>query len=141
MNKSIVFVVLLAILGTVLYVKFLNKPGSQMVLAQETRKAMDAMMGDFREARSTTIVGVPADGKWHHDVAFNKGEGEVVRYQVVAATHELQRSEGNNQHTVASHMSVLNVRRQPGVLDVLEVQLQAENQSTLVSNFKIRTRE
>ena len=34
---------------------------AQMALAVETRKAMDAMMGDFREARFATIKGVPVD--------------------------------------------------------------------------------
>ena len=120
---------------------FPNKHDAQMVLAQETHKAMSAMMADFREARSTTIEGVPADGKWYHTVAFEKGQEGIVRYEVTPASHELRRTSTGFDRTVARYMDGLNIRRQSGALDIFEVQLQAKNQAELVSNFKIRTRD
>ena len=145
MNKGIVLFILVLTVAGVFYAKSVSqtKRQSQMALAKEIRKAMDAMMVDFREARSTTIQGVPADGQWHHRVSFNKGGKNVVRYEVTSPTHELMRTEGDLSQFVPIARSIagLNIRRQPGVLDVLEVQVQAKNQVELVSNFKIRTRD
>ena len=142
MKKWTLVLVFALTLGAVLYGRSpsVNMHNAQMALARETRKAMDAMMGDFREARSATIEGVPADGKWYHSLAFDKGTQGAVRYELTPAGHELRRVTPGSSRTVAVHIAVLNIRRQPGVADVLEVQLQAQNSGTLISNFKIRTR-
>ena len=143
MKKWTLVLVFALALGAVLYGKSVsvNTHNAQMALARETRKAMDAMMGDFREARSASIKGVPADGRWHHELAFDKGAQGTVHYGLTPAGHELRRIAPGSDRTVAVHITGLNIRRQPGVLDVLEVQLQAQNQGTLISNFKIRTRD
>ena len=140
MKKWTLVLVFALALGAVFYGRSVSH-NAQMVLARETRKAMDAMMGDLREAKSASITGVPADGKWHHAVAFDKGTEGVVHYELTPAGHELRRIAPGFDRTVAVHIAGLNIRRQPGVLDVLEVQLQAQNQGTLISNFKIRTRD
>ena len=55
---------------------------SQVVLAKELHKAMDAMMGDLRQARTITVKGVPPDGQWHHAVTFNTTEEGPVQYRL-----------------------------------------------------------
>ena len=133
-------IIVLAVLAVALFFLRSNQNSAQMALAVETNKAMTAMMADFREARAKTIEGVPSDGKWYHSLAFEKGSEGIVRYEITPAGHELRRISTGASRTVARSMNTLNVRRQPGVADVLEVQLQAKDRAELVSNFKIRTR-
>ena len=140
MNKWIPVLVLAVMAGVLFYIS-LRQNSVSLVLAAETHKAMSAMMVDLRQARASTIEGVPADGKWYHSVAFEKAKEGIVRYEVTPAGRELRRISTGANRTVARSMEGLNIRRQLGVVDVLEVQLQAKNRAELVSNFKIRTRD
>ena len=113
-NRSLVLLILLAALGAMYYAKYVSKSGSQMALARETHKAMDAMMADLRDAHFATVKGVPSDGKWYHSVSFEKTAEGVVAYEATPASHELRRSAAGSSRTVAGHIAELNIRRQPG---------------------------
>jgi hypothetical protein len=85
MPRKLFITILFVLVSAFLAFKFVNDPkrryDNQAVAAAQVRLAMEAMMEDLREARAKTLKGVPADGKWHHEVIFNKGQqGGALRY-------------------------------------------------------------
>ncbi|MBI4309163.1 MAG: hypothetical protein HY591_02410 [Candidatus Omnitrophica bacterium] len=113
----------------------------QVVLAKELRKAMGAMMGDLGSARAVTVRGVPADGQWYHEIAFQDGKDGPVQYRIGPGDNHLNRVGRGGAHVIAGHMRALDVRRQSDNASIVEVRIQAYNGLSLTSNFKIRLQE
>ena len=72
------FFVLIAL--TVLKIKNKEEFQQKAVLAKEMRKVLDHLMFDLREARENTILDVPADGQWHHRIAFVQNRKGALEY-------------------------------------------------------------
>lgn len=146
LSKSKIFVisalaVFLAVTGILLYrITVKRNYQSQVVLAQEIRKAMGTMMADLRQAQTATVTGVPADGQWHQAIGFKTPIQGNIKY-ALNSSGEIRRSAEGRSQAVAFYMGGLNFRRQPGDLSMLEVQVQARNAASLTSNFKIRMQE
>src|SRR5690348_12219687 len=48
---------------------------TKIELHQETRKAMDWMINDLRQAGNSSIVDVPANGTWYNQITFKTPSG------------------------------------------------------------------
>lgn len=129
--------------GLVFYNSFARQQyRSQVILAKELRKAMDAMMWDLRQAKAMTVKGVPADGQWRHEIIFDTVRDEGISYLLNGpAGDQLKRAHQETRRLIASHMGELNIRRQAESPSVLEVQIKARNETSLMSNFKIRMQD
>ena len=111
----------------------------KIVLAKEIRKVMDRMMIDVREAKQSSIREVPTDGKWHKRNAFDKVNEGMVEY-VVVKDRQLVRLTPGRAETIANHIAAIRIRRPTKEADVLEIQIEAKKDISLMSNFKIRVR-
>ena len=116
-----------------------NNHRSRLMLAQEIHKALSMMMGDLNNVKASSIQGVPADGKWYHAIGFNSRSANVINYRLNGqGNDELKRTSDLKTEIIANRLNELNFRRMPGDNLLLEVQIQAKNNLTLTSNFKIR---
>ncbi len=138
----LVISVLIAVVAGVFYQSAAyQKYRAQVGLAKELHKAMNAMMNDFREAQTASVQGVSANGQWRHAIAFTTAQGPV-RYQLSGPkSNELKRTAGDGPQLIAHHIGTFNIRRLPEDSAVLEVQIAAQNKSSLSSNFKVRMRD
>jgi len=145
MNKIKIIIVCLLVPVLVLmaaaFMKFRSKEQFQQktLLAQEIRKVLDRLMFDLREARENTIQDVPADGEWHHRFAFDRSGQGALEYTINEG--HLYRMNQGEKLLIADHIADLRMRRQKSSPDVLEVQIEAQNDVTLISNLKIRIRQ
>ena len=110
----------------------------RVILAQEIRKVMNLMMFDLRETRQGSVQGVPADGQWHDRIAFEHSGGPI-EYSLKDG-HVSRFSDGRGT-PVADHIASLRMRRQAVDGAIAEVQIQARDKISLVSNFKIRMQD
>jgi len=142
MSKIKICYLCLALLFFVLIIfsmmKIKNKEEFQQktVLAQEIRKVLGVLMIDLREAHENTIQDLPADGLWHNRIAFG-GSGQVSLEYFIKERH-LFRINNGNRILIADNIGGLRIRRQKESPDILEVQIKAQNNATLISNLKIR---
>ena len=140
-NIKIIFVVtifvFLGFIGFVL-VKIKNQADfkQKIYLAMETRKALEHLMVDLSQASENNLLDLPADGQWHHRVAFSQAQDDIIEYSL----HEghLWKSNKGVDSLIADHLSDLSIRREPLSPGILEVKLTAQNSEELISNFKIR---
>ena len=145
MNKTKIIIVCLFIpffiLGFVLFSKVKSREEfrQKAVLAQEIRKVLDHLMFDLREARENTILDAPADGQWHHRIAFDGAKQGALEY-IIKDGHLLRINKGETM-LIADNIGDMRIRRQKETPDILEVQIEAKKNVSLISNLKIRVRE
>ena len=110
----------------------------KIVLAGEIHKVLERLMFDLYGAGVSSIQDVPADGEWHDRIAFahpGQGAGE---YQLQGG--HLWRMSAGQASLIADHIGRLRIRRQKEDPDILEVQIEARDDVSLLSNLKIRIR-
>ena len=127
------------IVFTLLKVKDKEEYQQKIVLAQDTHKVLGRLMIDLRDARENTIQEVPADGQWHGRFAFENTQQGSLEY-IIKDGHLLRISSGKAL-LIADNIGDLRIRRQKETPDILEIQLQAQNDTSLISNLKIRIQE
>ncbi len=131
-----------AVVSLAVYISSRYQYSSQLGLAKELKKAMQAMMVDLSQAKAKSITGVPADGQWHPSIAFENVKSEGVQYVLGGPKrNELSRLSNGSSNRVAEHIGTLHMRRQSADTSMIEVRLQAQNNMSLASNFKIRMQE
>ena len=144
MNKiKILYVGLLIGLCVVMVFAFLKIKHKEdylrkTILAQEIHKVLEHLMFDLYDVRENTIQDVPADGQWHSRIVFAHA-GEKAGEYLLQGGH-LWRLQNGRASLIADHIAALNVRRQQETPDVLEVQIEARNSVSLLSNLKIKIR-
>lgn len=142
MNKIKIIIICLLIpffvLISVIFVKIKTREEFQqkVVLAQETRKVLEHVMFDLLDARESTILGVPADGLWHNRIAFNSAQQGVLEY--IIKDGRLLRVNNGRILLVADNIVDLRIRRQQAAPDIVEVQIKAQKNVSLISNLKVR---
>ena len=95
-------------------------------------------MVDLREARENTILDAPADGAWHSRIAFDRiGQGSL---EYIVKEGRLLRLNHGQSLLIADDIATLHIRRQQSTPDILEVQIEAQKNVSLVSNLRIRIR-
>jgi len=144
MNKIKIILVCLLIpflllMGNTLW-KIKNKVDFQqkVLLAQETRKVLDHLMFDLREAQQSSILDAPADGMWHSRIAFIQNQLGALEY-IIKEGHLFRVNQGKTL-LIADNIASLRMRRQKETPDILEVQIEAQKNVSLISNLKIRMR-
>lgn len=105
-------------------------------MARGIRKALEHLMFDLREARKNSILDLPADGLWHHRIAFDRADEGALEY-VIKDGHLFRISNGKAL-LIADNIGDLRIRRQKETPDILEVQVEAKDNILLVSNLRIR---
>ncbi len=106
------------------------------VLAHEIRKVLDHLIFDLLEARENSILDVPADGLWHHRIAFVSVRQGALEY--ILKEGRLFRVNRGGCVLIADDIGDLLFRRQKGRPDILEVQIVAQKNVSLISNLRIR---
>jgi len=106
------------------------------VLAKEMRKAMEHLMLDLLKARKDTILNAPADGLWHNRIAFTHAKQGALEYWIKDG--HLLRINNGKTILIADDIGDLRIRRQPQTPDIMEVQIEAQNNVSLISNLKVR---
>ena len=140
--KTILLYVLIPILVLmgVTYLTIKNKKEFQQktVLAQELRKVLENLMLDLSAARENTIIDVPADGRWHNRITFIQGRQGTMEYLIKG--NRLFRISNGRILMVADNIADFRIRRQKEIAGILEVQIKAQKNVSLISNIKIRIR-
>ncbi len=103
----------------------------RLELHQYLRTATDWMRKDLRQAGSSTIVGVPADGAWYTSITFQAPStvtsGSVVwaaavQYAIGGTDNQqLIRTVGAQQRVIAQRFNALQFRRQAASSTVVEI--------------------
>ncbi len=137
-NKRIISICLLiaAALLFLNYVKNKSDYRQKMVLAHEMHNVLNHLMVDLYNARKDSIKDVPADGRWYDKIAFEDFRHGALQY-TLSAEH-LWRVSAGQRVLIADHISHLRIRHKPQTPDIWEVQIEAKQNVSLVSNFKIR---
>jgi len=140
--KTILLYVLipLVVLMGVTFLTIKNKKEFQQktVLAQELRKVLENLMFDLSAARENTIMDVPADGRWHNRITFIQGRQGTMEYLIKG--NRLFRISNGRILMVADNIADFRIRRQKEIAGILEVQIKAQKNVSLISNIKIRIR-
>ncbi len=107
-------------------------------LQQDLRKAMDWMMLDLRQAGAVSIDDVPVSNSWSTVITFSVANGvsgggttwtsDKIKYYLSGAL--LKRQYGASVRDIAQDISVLQVRRPVLAPNTVEVNLQAQRQTT-----------
>ena len=109
------------------------------VLAHEIHKVLGILMVDLSQARENTIQDVPADGQWHRRFAFVQAQQGAMEYSVREG--HLFRTSNGKEALIADDIADLRIRRQKETPGILEVQIEAQKNVSLISNLKIRLRQ
>ena len=117
----------------------MNENHSKIVLVKELHKAVSMMMADLRSAKASSISDVPTDGQWYHAVTFSTSQEGPINYNIEG--DKIKRLYKKESYLVASRIGGLNLRRAPGQDSMLEVQIQAKDNLSLTTNFKVRLQE
>lgn len=142
MNKlKIINIGLIALICAFVVLSFLkmkhhNEFLQKEVLAQEIHKVLGRLMLDLNEAQQNTIQDAPADGQWHSRIAFDHTKLGALEY-VIKDGHLWRKSDLRTE-MIADHIGAMRIRRQIQTPDLLEVQIEAMDGVSLLSNFKIR---
>ena len=145
MNKIKIILICLLIpfcaLAVFTFSKIKNKEEYQqkIALAKEMRKAMEHLMLDLLEARKDTLLDAPADGLWHNRIAFTHVQLGNLEYLI--KNRHLLRINNGNQLLIADDIGDFRIRRQKDTPDIVEVQIKAQKNVSLISNLKIRIRQ
>jgi hypothetical protein len=144
MHKSkITFVCLVGVLLVVtacIVLRIKNKENyhQKTLLAQEIHKVLDHLMFDLYDVSTGSLQDLPADGKWYDSIAF-KHTGQGVSQYALRGGHLWLFKDGKAL-LIADYIRRLGVRRQKETPDILELQIEAQNGVSLLSNLKIRLR-
>ena len=95
-------------------------------------------MFDLREAQQSSILDAPADGMWHSRIAFIQNQLGALEY-IIKEGHLFRVNQGKTL-LIADNIASLRMRRQKETPDILEVQIEAQKNVSLISNLKIRMR-
>jgi prepilin-type N-terminal cleavage/methylation domain-containing protein len=103
-------------------------------LQQELRKAMDWMMNDLREAGTSSIIDVPADGAAYTSITFSTPTGvsggsltwDASTINFALSSNQLIRTYGGTTRTLASRIVLLEFTRQAASSEILEVTLRGQ---------------
>lgn len=108
----------------------------RLELQQYLRTSIDWMRKDLRQAGSTTITGVPADGAWYGSITFQTPSGvsfgsivwgSAIQYAIGGTgNQQLIRTVGMQQRVVAQRFSTLQFRRQASTPTVVEISAQVQ---------------
>lgn len=100
-------------------------------LQQYLRTAMDWMRKDLRQAGSSTITGVPANGTWYTSITFQTPStvtsgsivwAAAVQYSIGGTgNQQLIRTVGAQNRVIAQRFSTLQFRRQAASPSVVEI--------------------
>lgn len=138
-NISIIVIVLLG--GAFLFYKsssFLEQQ-RRLSLARELRKAVSATMLDLNQALSSSIVGVPADGQWHHAVSFNtRGSGSI---QYILNGEQLYRGDARSKQLISAHVKEFNLKRDAAIPMIVDLKIVLKDGISLTSGSRVRLRE
>jgi len=142
MNKiKIIYVCLIIFLIVFIGLTFLKMRHQEefkqkTVLAGEIHKGLLHLMFDLGHARKNSIQGVPADGQWYHRVVFYQTQQGFLTYLVKEG--RMLRISSQKTMLIADHIDVLRLRRLKQTPDILEVQIEAQKDVSLISNLRIR---
>lgn len=130
----------------------------EVELQQELRKGIDAMAEDLRQAGSSSITDVPADGVWYTTITFKTCTGvsggniswssNTVQYVLGtgANANRILRNSGGQSKVIAQDIQTLQIRRQSSTPNIVELSLSAQKKTSgarllnLNSNFSTRLR-
>ena len=93
-------------------------------------------MFDLSEAHENTILDVPADGLWHNRISFIQARQGAMKYLIKGG--RLFRINNGRILMVADNISDFRIRRPKETPDVLEVQIKAQKNVSLVFNLRIK---
>lgn len=113
---------------------------TRVELHQELRKALDYMINDLRQAGSSSIIDVPADGTWRSSIRFKTPAGvsggtltwNLTEIQfLIGGTNadELRRVEGADVRVLAQNMQALQFRRLAATPNIIEISMQAQKET------------
>jgi hypothetical protein len=131
------FFILIAL--TFLKIKHHEEFQQKAVLAHEIRKVLEHLMVDISQAREASFGDVATDGLWHHRISFDQVQQGAVEY-LIKEGHLLRINQGKTLF-IADDIGDLRIRRQKETPDILEIQIEAKKNVSLISNLKIRLRQ
>ncbi len=123
-------------------------------LQQELRKGMDAMTEDLRQAGSSSITDVPADGVWYTTITFKICTGvsggsiswsSNIQYVLGTGANANRLLRGGK--VVAQDIETLQIRRKTSSPNIVEVSLLAQKNTSgsrllsMNSNFSVKLRD
>ena len=161
--ETLMAIFIFSVIMTASYVTLLSGTFSWQInnteieLQQELRKAVDWMAEDLRQAGTSSITNVPADGVWYATITFkisagvNNGNilwaGSSTQYLLGGTgSTQLQRKIGSQTQVIAQNIASLQIRREAGTPKIVEVALRAEKRTPeghliqVSSNFNSRLR-
>lgn len=129
----------------------------QIELQQDLRKSMEAMVNDLRQAGSSSIIDVPANGNWYTSITFRIPEGVAAgsidwtneTMQLLRAgpgTLQLQRIYGAQTKIISNNITSLQFRRLSTSPNTIEIAMQAQKDTlkglpiTYNLNFNVQLR-
>ena len=133
--------------------------GSQLSVQQEARRGLGVVVKELRQARLSTIIGVPADGADYSSITFQIPEdisetgttwSTNIQYSIGGLNNsQLLRSQDGNQTVLANDVSTLNLRREAAVPDTINISITVQKSTfpgfgiiqsdiTLGSEVKVR---
>ena len=141
---KIVFVCMLIpffVVTGIILLKIKNKDEfrQKTALAYEIRKVLGYLMFDLSEAQENSFIDLPPDGQWHKRIAVNGAQQGDLEY-LIKDGHLFRVSKGVRS-LIADNIGDLRIRRQKDTPDIVEVQIEARMNVSLISNLRIRTRE
>jgi hypothetical protein len=128
------FFVLMAL--TILKIRHKEEFQQKVILAREMQKALGHLMVDLSLARENSIQDVPTDSLWHDRIAFFQIRQGPMEY-LINDGHLLRVNNGK-ELLISDDIAVLLIRRQKQTPGILEVQIKARKNVSLLSNFRIR---
>jgi len=141
--KLIVIVLLIPIFiliaFTFLRIKRREDFHQKTILAYEIRKVLDYLMVDLSQAKESSMLDLPADGQWHNRIAFSEAGQGSLEYFLKDGI--LYRDNKGQELLIADHIAKLRIRHQQETPDIIEVQINAQSNVSMISNFKVRIRD
>ena len=108
------------------------------LLALEIQKAVEFLIVDLPQAQENSIKDVPADGIWYHHIAFDLASQGVFEYLIKDGS--LFRINKGKLLLIADNIGDLRIRRYKNVPNILEIQIEAHKNVSLISNLRLRIR-
>jgi len=113
--------------------------GSQLTVQQEGRKGLGSIVRELRQARLSTISGVPADGTSHNSITFQipasiSESGTIwstdIQYSLGGLNNsQLIRIQDGNQRVLANNISALSFSRSASKPETINISI-AEQKNT-----------
>lgn len=125
---------------------------SQLTVQQEARRGLNTMLKELRQARLSTISGVPVDGMPHSSITFQIPESITesgvtwssnIQYSLGGLNSaQLIRTQDSGQRVLANNISILTFDRSPSSPDTITINIATqknifENISTAQSSINL----